>query len=231
MTLNIMMDGKPILPDMFHPAARQKTRDFKGWIRPYTRTARPVRYYWTDFGLSRRYAPDDLNPLEVPIIGGDRSVPEFMKDPYTPCNPFRTDVYYVGNLIREDFLQVGGPYSHLWLVCPADASYPGIQKPHIHGSSNRSHGSRRTGETPHHGRSRPRVQGALIETQWVPIESAIGQAPRRLHLESCEKRSSLIRPYYTPPRYPTLSSPYTWTIASPGQTGIWQSTLPLLART
>ena len=106
MNLNIMMDATPVLPDMFHPAARQKTRDFKSWIRPYTRTARPVRYYWADFGLSRRYAPDDPNPLEVPIIGGDRSVPEFKKDPYTPCNPFRTDVYYVGNLIREDFLQV-----------------------------------------------------------------------------------------------------------------------------
>ena len=106
MTLNVMMDSKPILPDLFHPTATQKTRDFKGYIRPYTRTSRPVRYYLTDFGLSRKYSPDDSDPLEVPIFGGDKSVPEFQKDPYAPANPFRTDVYYMGNLIREDFLQV-----------------------------------------------------------------------------------------------------------------------------
>ncbi|TFK92743.1 hypothetical protein K466DRAFT_539332 [Polyporus arcularius HHB13444] len=106
MTLNIMMDSKPILPDMFHPTATQKTRDFRSYVQPYTRTARPVRYYLTDFGLSRRYSPNDPNPLEVPIFGGDKSVPEFQKDPYSPANPFRTDVYYMGNLIREDFLQV-----------------------------------------------------------------------------------------------------------------------------
>ncbi|KAI0709581.1 kinase-like domain-containing protein [Cerioporus squamosus] len=115
MTLNIMMDSKPILPDMFHPTATQKTRDFKGYVQPYTRTARPVRYYLTDFGLSRRYSPDDPNPLEVPIFGGDKSVPEFQKDPYAPANPFRTDVYYMGNLIREDFLQV---YKNLTFMLP-----------------------------------------------------------------------------------------------------------------
>ena len=107
MTLNILMDPNPILPDLFHFSAKYKTRDFKRYIHPYTRTARPVKYYWTDFGLSRRYSPDDTDPLEVPIFGGDRSVPEFQRDPYAPRNPFRTDVYFVGNLIREDFLPVG----------------------------------------------------------------------------------------------------------------------------
>ncbi|RPD52343.1 hypothetical protein L227DRAFT_537172 [Lentinus tigrinus ALCF2SS1-6] len=106
MMLNIMMDSKPILPHMFHPTATQKTRDFSNYVRPYTRTARPVRYYLTDLGLSRRYSPEEPNPLEVPIFGGDKSVPEFRKDPYAPANPFRTDVYYMGNLVREDFLQL-----------------------------------------------------------------------------------------------------------------------------
>ena len=82
-------------------------------VRPYTRTARPVRYYYTDFGLSRRYDSNDTNPSEVPILGGDKTVPEFQEDPYTPRNPFHTDVYYLGNLIRCDFLQVQSqPASH-----------------------------------------------------------------------------------------------------------------------
>ncbi len=106
MTLNVMMDPKPLFPNLYHPAVQLKTRDFKGHVHPYSRTARPVKYYWTDFGLSRRFDPEDTNPLAVPIFGGDRTVPEYNKDPHSPCNPFRVDVYNLGNLIREDFLQV-----------------------------------------------------------------------------------------------------------------------------
>ncbi|KAI0779505.1 kinase-like domain-containing protein [Fomes fomentarius] len=103
--LNIMMDSKPILPDMFHPQQPSRTRDGKRFISPFTRTARPVKYYFTDFGLSRRYSPEVTNPLEYPIMGGDKTVPEFLKDPSIPRNPFHTDVYYIGNLIRRDFLE------------------------------------------------------------------------------------------------------------------------------
>ncbi|THH17972.1 hypothetical protein EUX98_g9032 [Antrodiella citrinella] len=94
---------RPMYPDMYHPRSTFKTRDGNGWARHYTRTRRPVKYYLIDFGLSRRYAADDVSPLEVPIRGGDKSVPEFRSD--EPCNPFPTDIYYVGNMIRENFLQ------------------------------------------------------------------------------------------------------------------------------
>ena len=105
MSLNILMDATPILPDLWHFSAPRRTRDDKKFVSPRSRTAHPVKYYWADFGLARRYPPDDPNPLEDPIEGGDKSVPEFQQDPIVPCNPFPTDVYYVGNLIREDFLQ------------------------------------------------------------------------------------------------------------------------------
>ena len=36
----------------------------------YSRTQRPVKYYFVDFGISRRYNPDDGPPLEYPIFGG-----------------------------------------------------------------------------------------------------------------------------------------------------------------
>ena len=88
-----MMDPAPILPDMFHPQRPWRTRDCKREIRPYTRTARPVKYYFTDFGLSSQYNADVSNPLEIPILGGDKTVPEFQKDRTTPRNPFHTDVY------------------------------------------------------------------------------------------------------------------------------------------
>ncbi|KAI0709586.1 kinase-like domain-containing protein [Cerioporus squamosus] len=104
--LNVMMDSKPILPEMFHPQRPWRMLDGRTQVRPYTRTARPVKYYFVDFGLSRRYIPEETNPLELPIIGGDKTVPEFQDDYETPRNPFHTDVYYMGNLIRRFFCEV-----------------------------------------------------------------------------------------------------------------------------
>lgn len=103
-----MMDSKPILPEMFHPQRIWRMLDGRTEVRPYTRTARPVKYYFVDYGHARRYSADDTNPLEVPLLGGDKTVPEFKNDRVTPRNPFHTDIYYMGNLIRRDFLEVCG---------------------------------------------------------------------------------------------------------------------------
>jgi len=102
--LNVMMDGSPLYPVPYHPVRTYMKRDYSGRVRHLTRTQRPVKYYLTDFGLSRRYNPDQGPPLEDPIWGADKTVPEFQKSS-DPCDPFPTDVYYLGNLIRENFLR------------------------------------------------------------------------------------------------------------------------------
>ncbi|GBE80573.1 hypothetical protein SCP_0302880 [Sparassis crispa] len=104
MNLNIMMDPKPLYPNMFHPLIHFATRDYIGTAKHYTRTGCPTKYYLIDFGLSRRFHPDGGPPREYPIFGGDKTVPEFHKSD-EPCDPFPTDIYYLGNLVREDFLQ------------------------------------------------------------------------------------------------------------------------------
>ncbi|KAJ7162140.1 hypothetical protein C8R46DRAFT_1282644 [Mycena filopes] len=72
----------------------------------YTRTRLPVKYYFIDFGLSRQYTPAQGPPFREDIIqGGDKSVPEFAGDNFV-CDPFPTDIYYLGNLIRQEFLEV-----------------------------------------------------------------------------------------------------------------------------
>ena len=106
MTLNIMMDASPLYPRGFHPQSPVMKPDRSDVAKHCSRTERPVQYYWTDFGLSRRFDPEETSPTELPIWGGDRSVPEFKKNYDAPWNPFHTDVYYVGNLIREDFMKV-----------------------------------------------------------------------------------------------------------------------------
>ena len=101
-----MMDPRDMFPDMFHPVARTLDRNVAGPAKWRSRTRCPPRYYWTDFGLSCRFDADNTNPLEVPIVGGDRTVPEYLENSMTPRNPFHTDVYMLGNSVKQAFLKV-----------------------------------------------------------------------------------------------------------------------------
>ena len=100
---NIMLDPSGMYPLGFHPSQINRDRDFRGRAKRYTRTDRPPRYYLIDFGLSRRYPSRYV--VDEPLRGGDRTAPEHRRG--KRCNPFPTDVYYLGNLVREQFLMVG----------------------------------------------------------------------------------------------------------------------------
>ncbi|KAL4078215.1 hypothetical protein V8B97DRAFT_1935859 [Scleroderma yunnanense] len=104
MSMNIMMDASRLYVDAFHPVHPLMRRDFSRFARYKTRTQRPVRYLFIDFGLSRQYDSSIIKPLEYPIWGGDKEVPEFHRSD-EPCDPFPTDVFYIGNAIRKDFIQ------------------------------------------------------------------------------------------------------------------------------
>ncbi|EED77210.1 predicted protein, partial [Postia placenta Mad-698-R] len=107
MLSNVMLDPKPMFPDMYHPLCTNKKRSFTGTAKRYSRTERPTKYYYIDFGLSRKYNLEDGPPRELPILGGDKTVPEFQDEGYDKAvDPFPTDIYYLGNLIRMAFLQV-----------------------------------------------------------------------------------------------------------------------------
>ncbi|KAI9451694.1 kinase-like domain-containing protein [Lactarius psammicola] len=97
---NIMFDPSRMYPKGYHPTQINRSRDFKGRAKEYTRTDRPPRYYLIDFGLSRRYS--SRNVVDEPLLGGDRTAPEHLRG--RRCNPFPTDIYHLGNLVREQFL-------------------------------------------------------------------------------------------------------------------------------
>jgi hypothetical protein len=99
------MDPSSMYPSAFHPVKQDKNRDFKGTVKFFTRTEKSPRYLLVDFGISRMYTEDQL-PVEEEIIrGGDKTVPEHKGDNLV-CDPFATDIYYIGNMIRTDFLEV-----------------------------------------------------------------------------------------------------------------------------
>ena len=100
---NIMFDPSGMYPQGFHPTKINRSRNFKGRAKRFTRTQRPPRYYLIDFGLSRQYHSREA--LDMPLRGGDKSAPEHRKANQW-CNPFYTDIYYLGNLVREEFMKV-----------------------------------------------------------------------------------------------------------------------------
>jgi serine/threonine protein kinase len=103
MQLNILMDGSMFI-DAWHPSEQYMSEDLKRPARHRTRTLSPPRYYYIDFGISRKYEASNTNPLEDPIFGGDKDVPEFKEDNFKPRNPFPTDIWYLGHAIQETFL-------------------------------------------------------------------------------------------------------------------------------
>lgn len=106
------MDAGPMYSHPFHPCDHTRRRDWKGKARPYTRTERPVRYYIIDYGLSHRLRPDE-QPLILPIVGADKSVPEHqgMREAEL-SDPFATDIYTAGSLVNAWFIRVcrWGPF-------------------------------------------------------------------------------------------------------------------------
>ncbi len=81
--------------------------DDSGLVSPScTRTTCWPRYYIIDFGHSRRYDPADGIPHERVLRGGDKSAPGHRNPDDLLCNTFPTDIYYLGNLLREYFLDV-----------------------------------------------------------------------------------------------------------------------------
>jgi hypothetical protein len=102
-----MVDALPLFDAPPHPLRPRQRRDYKGDVKQrFSRTRKPVKHYLVDFGLSKVYKPEDAPHLEIGGWGGDRTVPEFLNGGGALCDPFRVDVYCLGNLIRTQLLEV-----------------------------------------------------------------------------------------------------------------------------
>ncbi len=106
MDLNIMMDTV-MFPRLFHPQLPEFNSDRRTLITGYSRTWRPPKYFLIDFGLSDIFDPAQGRTTAIPVLSGDRTVPEFQHNMNRRHEVYPTDVYYIGNMIRESFLQVG----------------------------------------------------------------------------------------------------------------------------
>ncbi|KAF8829573.1 hypothetical protein HHX47_DHR3000455 [Lentinula edodes] len=99
---NMAMEANSMFIRQYHPMAPKKRYDWNGRALHFSRTRRPPRYYLIDFGCSRMYDPSQPRPLEYSLKSGGYIPPEGLAD--MPCDPFATDVFFLGNLMRTSFL-------------------------------------------------------------------------------------------------------------------------------
>lgn len=98
-----MMDARPLFPGGYHPVQIHYTPDGLYEVSPLTRYEHPVRYYIIDFDLSTRFPPDTPTYV-VGDVGRDTEVPELSND--VPYDPFKVDVFSLGNVYFQEFGQV-----------------------------------------------------------------------------------------------------------------------------
>ncbi|KAI9001450.1 kinase-like domain-containing protein [Trametes punicea] len=109
---NIMMDASALFPKSFHPLVQTALPDGMTPAPVLSRAAAPVQYYFTDFGDSARFTSGGPR-LVVGSDGLDEGPPELSKT--VPYDPFKLDIFLIGNLIRRKFHE---RYSNLSMLEP-----------------------------------------------------------------------------------------------------------------
>ncbi|KAJ7601848.1 hypothetical protein DFH06DRAFT_1311739 [Mycena polygramma] len=116
--MNIMLDPRNMYPTGFYTGNARyahRTSDLSARAKGFTRTQRPSKYYWIDYGLSVLAPADALLPY---VRGGDKNIPETQQRA-SVANPFAADVWWMGNLIQEHLME---RYSGLQCLKPLVAS-------------------------------------------------------------------------------------------------------------
>ena len=100
-----MMDGSAMFPQGFHPIWQSLLPDDTSTPAPFRpRAMVPVTYYFIDFGISCWFIPGDTDRLVLGSKGLDGEAPELSDS--VPYDPFRLDMFILGNLFRKQFLDV-----------------------------------------------------------------------------------------------------------------------------
>ena len=95
-----MMDASLLFPRGFHPIVQTSLPDAVTPAPVLSRSTARVQYYFIDFGISTHF---DLNSSSPRLVTGqdglDQEPPELSRT--IPYDPFKLDVFLIGNLIRR----------------------------------------------------------------------------------------------------------------------------------
>jgi len=99
------MDATHMFPQGFHPVDDILLHDLSGAAPVVPRLDVGVRYYFVDYGISSYFPPGSRRELVVGIAGRDQDVPELSNN--VPYDPFKVDIFTIGNVLRGEFQAVG----------------------------------------------------------------------------------------------------------------------------
>lgn len=98
------MEASGLYPKGHHPIDEDCLPDISGASPVAPRSSYPVKYYFVDFGISTYFPSTSTRRLVVGIDGLDQDVPELSDT--VPYDPFKVDIFILGNLFRQHVYQV-----------------------------------------------------------------------------------------------------------------------------
>ena len=108
---NILLDADAMYPEGFHPVSYNIAADYSGLAKYKSRASAGAKYYYVDFGISV-YIPESVGPkLVTGTLGRDQDPPELSED--VPYDPFKLDIFIIGNMFENEFYDVGVPRHNL----------------------------------------------------------------------------------------------------------------------
>jgi hypothetical protein len=102
---NVLMDATHMYPLGFHPVVNLFLDDMRTPAPRISRLDAGVKYYFIDYGISSYFPPGSRRELVLGIAGRDQDVPELSDD--VPYDPFKVDIFTIGNVIRGEVQDVG----------------------------------------------------------------------------------------------------------------------------
>ena len=88
----------------FHPVHEALLGDSTTFAPVIPRLEVGVKYYFVDYGISSYFPPGSQRELVLGIAGRDRDVPELSNS--VPYDPFKVDIFTIGNVLRGEFQAV-----------------------------------------------------------------------------------------------------------------------------
>jgi hypothetical protein len=101
---NVLMDATRMYPLGFHPVHDIFLDDVTTFAPEIPRIEVGVKYYFVDYGISSYFPAGSQRELVLGTAGRDRDVPELSNS--VPYDPFKVDIFTVGNELRGEFQAV-----------------------------------------------------------------------------------------------------------------------------
>lgn len=99
-----MVDATNMYPLGFHPVRDRFLDDVTTPATVIPRSELGVKYYFVDFGISSYFPSESQSRLVFGTTGRDQDVPELSDE--VPYDPFKVDIFTIGNVFRQLFYEV-----------------------------------------------------------------------------------------------------------------------------